>query len=312
MINVENVSKNFGRTKALEDISFKIDKGEIVGFLGPNGAGKTTLMRILTCFFPPSEGIASVAGFDVRKDNLEVRRSVGYFLEKAPLYQDMSVYDFLKFTAEVRDIEKRNIKDRIDYVMTDCGIRNVASRLIKNLSKGYQQRICLAQALIHEPQVLILDEPTAGLDPEQVVEVRKLIKNLANERTVILSSHILYEVSLICKRVMILNKGKIVAMDTPFNLTDKIQKVTRTFVKIEGPLDLIINDLTKIPGILQVEKTTDDEENTTSVIIDSEKEINIAKVISQLVHSHNCVLHEMKPMVMSLEEIFLKIVSTDN
>lgn len=312
MINVENVSKNFGRTKALENISFEIKKGEIVGFLGPNGAGKTTLMRILTCFFPPSTGTVSVAGYDVRRDNLEVRRNVGYFLEKAPLYKDMTVYDFLKFAAEVRDIEKRNIKNRIDHVMTECGIANVAKRLIKNLSKGYQQRICLAQALIHEPRVLVLDEPTAGLDPEQVVEVRKLIKNLANDRIVLLSSHILYEVSLICQRVMILNKGKIVAMDSPLNLTDKIQKVIRTFVKIEGPFELVMNNLKKVPGILQVEKTTDTEANKISLIIDSEKGINIAKEISQLVQSHNWVLHEMKPMVMSLEEIFLKIVSTNN
>ena len=234
MIEVENLTKYYGPIKGIEDISFKIDKGEIVGLLGPNGSGKTTAMRILTCFFPPTRGKALVNGYDVTKKPLAVQRHIGYFPERAPLYPDMVVTEYLRFVAKVKRIQGSKRKDQIEKVMSACSITDMADRLIGNLSKGYRQRVCLAQALLNDPDVLILDEPTIGLDPRQVKEVRSLIKNLAEDRTVILCTHILPEVSETCERVIIIHRGGLVAMDTPQNLEEKIRKYTQTIFQYHG------------------------------------------------------------------------------
>jgi len=311
MIEVDSLSKYFGSIQAVRDISFKIDKGEIVGFLGPNGAGKTTTMRILTCFFPPTSGKARIAGYDIFKDPLEVRRKIGYFLEKAPLYPDMTVKSFLNFVAEVRGIGKSDKKQKITKVMGDCGIEQVASRLIGNLSKGYRQRVCLAQSLIHDPDVLILDEPTIGLDPEHVVEVRELIKDLGSERTVLLSSHILPEVSMICQRVIIIDEGKIIAEDTPQNLMDKLQTFSRTFVQIEGPSDSVLKELKKLSGILQVEEKGAVSQKVFSYLVEAKKDVDIGKAISSAVFKNNWGILEIRPVTMTLEEIFLKLVTEE-
>lgn len=309
MIEVDGLAKYFGNIAAVKNISFKVDKGEIVGFLGPNGAGKTTTMRILTCFFPATSGKAKVAGYDVFSDSLAVRRRIGYFLEKAPLYPDMPVKAFLNFAAEVRGLDRNDKKRNVVRVMGDCGIENVSDRLIGNLSKGYRQRVCLAQALIHNPEVLILDEPTIGLDPENVVEVRELIKNLGQDRTVLLSTHILPEVSMVCQRVIIINQGEIVAIDSPANLMNKLQKSSRFFLKIEGPSASVLQELKKIPNIIDVVEKGKDSQNIFSYQVESKKDANVGKEISSTVYKNKWGLLEIRPEEMTLEDIFLKIIT---
>ncbi len=309
MIEVENVSKHFGSITAVDDISFSINKGEVVGLLGPNGAGKTTTMRILTCFFPPTRGKAKIAGYDVLESPLDVKRRIGYFPERAPLYPDTPVRSYLHFVAEVKGIGKSMRKEKVAKAMEECGISNVADRIIGNLSKGYRQRVCLAQALLHDPEVLILDEPTIGLDPEQVSEIRKLIKGMGGTRTIVLSTHILSEVSATCNRVIIIDKGKIVAIDSPENLTEKLKKFFEILAQIEGPPEAVIKILREIPGVLSVEKKEELSPSVFSYIIRSKKGENILKEIASIVCGNNWGLLEMKQISMSLEDIFLKLVT---
>lgn len=311
MIEVEGLTKHFGRIAAVKNISFKIAKGEIVGFLGPNGAGKTTTMRMLTCFFPPTSGRAMVAGHDVIKDPLNVKRKIGYFLEKAPLYPDMSVKAFLNFVADVKGVRGKDKKKTVSILMEECGIGHVAERLIGNISKGYRQRVCLAQALINNPEVLILDEPTAGLDPEQVVEVRNLIKNLGGERTIMLSTHILPEVSMTCQRVIIINEGEIVAMDTPESLMKRLQGSCQILVQIEGPTLLVLEELKGIPDVIHVEEKERISENVSFYLIESRKDSDVTKDIPSCVLKNNWHLLEMRQIEMTLEEIFLKLVTEE-
>ena len=215
MIKVENLTKSYGNFQALKGVSFTVKKGEILGFLGPNGAGKTTTMRILTCFFPATSGKASIAGYDVFEESLEVRKRIGYLPENVPLYPEMKVTDYLKFVAGVKGVSRKAINERVSVVMEECVLTHMSHKLVGQLSKGYRQRVGIAQALVNEPDVLILDEPTVGLDPKQIIEIRKLIKGLAGRRTVILSTHILPEVSMTCQRVIIINDGRVIASDTP-------------------------------------------------------------------------------------------------
>jgi len=233
MIEVENLWKSYGDFMAVKDISFTVGEGEIVGFLGPNGAGKTTTMRVLTCFMPPTRGSVRVAGHDVREESMEVRRSIGYLPESPPLYLDMTVEDYLGFVARIKGMSRKETPDAIDRVVEACGLEEMRSRLIHKLSKGYRQRTGLAQALIHDPPVLILDEPTIGLDPRQIAEIRTTIKNLAGSHTVILSTHILHEVAITCQRAIIINRGTIVVDDTVENLT-RDGDLERQFLKIIG------------------------------------------------------------------------------
>ncbi|MBN1825441.1 MAG: ATP-binding cassette domain-containing protein [Candidatus Eisenbacteria bacterium] len=234
MIQVRNLSKRFGATVAVRDVSFDVARGEVLGFLGPNGAGKTTTMRILTGYIPPTEGSARVAGHDLLEDSLEVRRRVGYLPESAPLYGDMEVVDFLRFVADVRGIPRTETGGRIDRMVKVCGLEKVVGRVIHHLSKGYRQRVGLAQAMIHDPDILILDEPTSGLDPNQIMEIRELIRELGREKTVILSTHILPEVSATCDRVLIINEGILVASGTPEELSTRTQEGGRMHVTVRA------------------------------------------------------------------------------
>lgn len=311
MIEVKNLTKYYGEIKGIEDISFSIGKGEITGFLGPNGSGKTTTMRILTCFFPPTSGKATVAGYDVTESPIEVRKRIGYMPETVPLYPDMKVITYLNFVAEAKGMDKGNKKRKISEVMEQCGIEDVSHRLVGNLSKGYRQRVGLAQALINDPEVLILDEPTIGLDPKQVVGIRELIKNLAGERTIILSSHILPEVSMTCERVVIIHQGEIVAVDTPENLTEKLQKTSKISVQIEGIKQEVTAKLKTMPGVVAVLEKEEDPPGVFSYEIESEKEKEISGELSYLVYNNKWKLVEMRPVKMSLEDIFIKLVTEE-
>jgi len=233
MIEVEHLTKFYGEARGIDDISFSIGKGEIVGFLGPNGSGKTTTMRILTCYMPQTSGKARVAGFDVETQAMEVKRKIGYLPEHPPLYMEMTVRSYLGFTGRLRGMDRKKIKQRIEEVVTTCGLENVANRIIGQLSKGYKQRVGLAQALIHNPEILVLDEPTIGLDPKQNADIRALIKSLAGNQTIILSTHILPEVSLTCQRVIIIHQGKIVA-DSRLEELTKDQDLEHAFLKLVG------------------------------------------------------------------------------
>jgi len=310
LIEVKGLTKYFGETPAVKNVSFEVGKGEIAGFLGPNGAGKTTTMRMLACYFPPTSGTARVAGYDVFKDSLNVRRKIGYFIEKAPLYTDMTVENFLGFVADVRGVSKGEKKKRIGKVMEDCGISNVSHRLINNLSRGYRQRVSLAQNLVHDPEVLILDEPTIGLDPGQVADVRKLIKNIGTERTVFLSTHILHDVSMVCTKVIIINQGEIIAVDTPENLNTRIQGVGRTRVRIDGAPDKVVQQLSDIPGVLNVKREETHSDKSIFYTVESKKDADIARDITSVVFKNSWGLLEIKPVKMSLEEIFLTIIKS--
>jgi len=311
MIEAENLTKFYGAKPAIQDISFKVEKGEILGLLGPNAAGKTTTMRILTCFFPATSGSAKVAGFDVFKESINVRKRIGYLPENVPLYTDMFVSSYLNFVAQVKGIPLRNRKKSISRVIDYCGIGEFSRVIIGKLSKGYRQRVGLAQALLNDPEVLILDEPTVGLDPKQIIEIRNLIKNMAGEKTIILSTHILPEVSMTCQRVIIINQGKVVTIDTPENLNKKLRKSVELELSIEGQPDDIIKCLKDVKGVLSVTKKEDSHENVSSYLIESEKNLDIRKDLSKIIVQNNFGLLEMKSIDMSLEDIFIKLVTEE-
>src|SRR5437867_1239465 len=252
MIEASHLTKEFGSIRAIDDVSFSIPRGEIAGFLGPNGAGKTTTMRILAGIFPPTSGRASIAGFDTRSHGLEARRRLGYFPENAPYYPDLSVSVYLRTVGKLKGIESSRRPRDIDSVLDACGLRQVATRLVGKLSKGYRQRVGLAQALLGDPEVLILDEPTVGLDPEQVTEIRSLIRRLGGDRTIILSTHILPEVSMVCGRVVIINRGTVVAVDTPEALTRRLTGADRVAVTVRGPAREVERSLRQLPGVVGV------------------------------------------------------------
>ncbi|HBO84557.1 MAG: MFS transporter [Deltaproteobacteria bacterium GWC2_42_11] len=311
MIEVENLTKNYGSYQALKGISFTVKKGEILGFLGPNGAGKTTTMRILTGFFPATSGKAKVAGFDVFEEPLEVKKRIGYLPENVPLYRDMVVSDYLRFTAGIKGIKKMDIGDRVRKVMQDCALTDVSHKLIGELSKGYRQRVGLAQALVNDPEVLILDEPTIGLDPKQIIEIRKLIKNLAGKRTIILSTHILPEVSMTCQRVVIINKGEVVAVDTPQNLTSKIYGRNKLIIRIDGPSGDIQRELKTVRGVDKVEVKEVMSGSVSEYIVDIKEGEDPRRWVASQVVKNGWGLLEMRPLEMSLEEIFIKLVTKE-
>src|SRR5213595_2773192 len=252
MIKVEGLTKRYARTLAVDNISFEVEKGQIVGFLGPNGAGKTTTMRVLTCFLPPTSGSASVAGFDVLEQPLEVKKRIGYLPETPPLYPEMEVSEYLTFVGRLKGLSGADIGRRVDEVSERCVLGDVKTKLIGKLSKGYRQRVGLAQAIIHNPEVLILDEPTAGLDPKQIIETRKLIKELAGDHTIILSTHILPEVSQTCQRVVIINKGRVVAIDTPDNLTARLRGSETMYLQVDASGADAGASLGRVPGVTRV------------------------------------------------------------
>jgi len=312
MIEVENLTKTYAQHRAVDDISFSVEKGEVLGFLGPNGAGKTTLMRILTCFFPPTGGKASVAGYDCFADSLEVRKRIGYLPERVPLYEDMRVKDYLAFVAGIKGSATRDIKTKVERTMADCNIDTVANKLIHDLSRGYRQRVGLAQALVNDPEILILDEPTVGLDPRQIKEIRKLIKELAGKRTVILSTHILPEVSMICGRVIIINDGKLVANDTPENLTANLQQSSKIFLQIAGvDADEIKKEISNVAGITSVKQDEDTLNGSYGFIVGIEEESNARKNLHSVIVNKGWDLVEMRSMQMSLEDVFIKLVTKE-
>ncbi|NOH04276.1 MAG: ATP-binding cassette domain-containing protein [Chloroflexi bacterium] len=300
MIKVSGLTKDYGARRAIQNLNFDAQQGEIVGFLGPNGAGKTTTMRILTGYMPPTDGEAIVAGYDVVEESLEVRRRVGYLPETVPLYNDMVVFDYLKYMGELRHIP--NVDDRVEEVLDMVGLMDRASGYVGNLSKGMRQRVGLAQALLHRPEVLILDEPTIGLDPGQVVEVRELIREIGKERTVLLSTHLLYEAQNLCDRVLIINKGKIVAEDTTENLQARLLGAERVVVRVRGEADELADTVKKVKGVQRVETH---EDGAVEFEFSSGKDLR-PEVAKQVIKDGYDLL-ELRPLGMSLEEIFLEL-----
>jgi ABC-2 type transport system ATP-binding protein len=307
MIEVEHLTKRYGSLTAVKDISFTVDKGEVVGFLGPNGAGKTTTMRVLTCFLSATEGSARVAGFDIFDEPHEVKKRIGYLPESPPLYRDMRVRAYLEFVANIKGVPRQDRASRTDFVMERTGLTDRARQEISQLSKGYRQRVGLAQAIIHDPQVIILDEPTSGLDPNQTREVRRLIKELAEDRTVILSTHILPEVAMTCSRVIIINNGAISAVDTPANLSRKMKGNDRIYVEVSGDEAPATAAIEAIPGVLNVERVADAPSQETALYVDASTENEIRpQIVAALVGQGIDVL-ELRRQEMSLEEIFAKL-----
>jgi len=310
VIEVQNLTKRYGRVTAVDDISFRVERGEILGFLGPNGAGKTTTMRILTGYMPATEGRALVAGFDVFDQPIEAKRRTGYLPETPPLYPDMTVHEYLSFVAKIKGVPPAERRERVQQVMVRTRVDDMASRLTSKLSKGYRQRVGLAQALIHNPDVLILDEPTAGLDPKQIIETRQLIKQLAGDHTIILSTHILPEVSQTCERVVIINKGRVVAVDTPDNLTARLQGSQTMYVQIDANGADAVSALARVPGVTRVVES-DRKAGIVGYEVEGERGRDIRRDLARAVVGSNWGLLELRPMRMSLEEIFLSLTTED-
>ncbi len=309
MIQATGLTHYYGPNPAIEDVNFGVNRGEILGFLGPNGAGKTTTMRILTGFMPPTRGKVTLDGYDVVEQSLEVRRRVGYLPETVPLYTDMTVTSYLKYMGTLRGMPSRNIKRRIEEVIDVCRLDDYRSSLIAKLSKGFRQRVGIAQAILHEPDVLVLDEPTIGIDPIQVVETRSLIKNLGNQQTVVLSSHILPEVSMICERVLIIHEGRIVAEDTPANLAERLQGTDLLEVEIGGPPEEVTPAIREIEGVASVRHRSHANREVYTVRLLQGAEVR--DDISRAVIARGWSLLSMQSVGMTLEEIFLRLTTDE-
>jgi ABC-2 type transport system ATP-binding protein len=315
MIEAKELTKYYGNFPAIENVSFEIKKGEIVGFLGPNAAGKTTTMRIITGFMPPTSGSVTVAGHDVVDKSREARKLIGYLPETVPLYTDMTVESYLNFMGTLRGMNPRRIKVRIGEVIDISRLGDYRKTIIGKLSKGYRQRVGLAQAVLHEPEVLVLDEPTIGIDPIQVVETRNLIKDLGQEHTIILSSHILPEVSMVCQRVLIIHEGQIMAEDTPKNLAERLQGVERMEVEIRGPEPQVTRAIQGIRGVLSVTHPSDGEaqggEQRITYTVETTRGLDLRSTISRVVISNGWSLLTIQLVSMSLEEVFLKLTTDE-
>jgi ABC-2 type transport system ATP-binding protein len=309
MITVKNLTKRYVNINAVDDISFNVKENEIVGLLGPNGAGKTTTMRILTCFMPATSGSATVAGYDVFTDSLNVRQEIGYLPENVPLYLDMRVNEYLMFRAKLKNIPRRERRKKIDYCLEMTGITDVQKQITGTLSKGYKQRVGLADTLIHDPKVLILDEPTIGLDPNQIRQIRGVIKGLGQKHTVLLSTHILPEVEMVCDRIMIINKGKIVAMDTPANLMKQMKTGSNLVLEIKGDGEKIKNSLSKVDSVSTV--TYKEKEDAFEFYVIGSGEKDIREDVFKCVVNNNYIMRGMKRQTISLEEIFHQITTKE-
>lgn len=306
MITVKNVTKKYGKFKAVDNISFEVNDGEIIGLLGPNGAGKSTTMNILTGFIEPTQGEVIINGYNISKKPKKAKKCIGYMPEGVPLYKDMTVKEFITYMAELKGVKKENIKKSVEQAMQDTWLQNVKKVLIKNLSKGYKQRVSMAGALVGNPEIIILDEPTVGLDPKQIIEIRNLIKKLGKNHTLIISSHILSEISQICEKVIIINKGQIVAVDSPENLEDK--------VNVENAINIIVEDIEnkienlKINGAKKVELIKKNDDNTKEYRIIPEKDYDIRKTIFSDLAKENITIFELKKPEITLEEAFMELI----
>jgi ABC-2 type transport system ATP-binding protein len=310
LITVENLTKRYATKTAVEGMSFEVEKGEILGFLGPNGAGKTTTMRIITGYMPSTDGTVRVDGFDVFDNPLEVRRRIGYLPENPPLYLDMTVTGYLRFVAKIKGVAKTNLGDEVARVMDRVNITDVKDRIIAKLSKGYKQRVGIAQALLNDPPVMILDEPTIGLDPKQIHEIRELIKDLAGKHTVVLSTHILPEVEQTCHRVVIINKGKIVAVGTPQTLRAQLQGAERVTIEVQGPASDILSKLKAMPGVVDIEKIAEND-GRHRLQVEGELHKEIRSDLARTIVQNGWGLYELQAETMSLEDIFLELTTAE-
>jgi ABC-2 type transport system ATP-binding protein len=311
VIEAVDLVKRYGPHTAVDHVNFKIEKGEIVGFLGPNGAGKSTTMNILTGYLSSTQGTITVDGQDILEFPIEAKKKIGYLPENPPLYMDMTVKDYLSFAGEIKKVPKKEMSGRMADILETTGIVDVSTRLIKNLSKGYKQRVGLAQALIGNPEILILDEPTAGLDPKQILEIRDLIIELGKDHTIILSSHILPEVSAVCERVLIINQGSIVADDSPGNLAKRLLGGTHIMLRLEAAEERISAVLGKLSSVQGLEFKGCQEEGTLDVVAEAAEDADIRRDISRALSLANIPILMMRPLDMSLEEIFLQVTTND-
>lgn len=311
MIEVQDLTKSYGSVTAVDHVSFTVNKGEILGFLGPNGAGKTTTMRILTGYMPATSGTARISGFDVFNDSLEVRRHIGYLPENPPLYPDMTVGTYLDFVTRIKNIPAEKRAGRVADALKKTNIVDKRDELIKRLSRGYKQRVGLAQALVHDPDVIILDEPTVGLDPKQIIEVRHLIKGLAGSHTIILSTHILPEVSMTCDRVVIINKGKVAAVDTPQNLTSQLKGGQKIRVQAKAPEAPLQQLLAQIPGASRVQVEPARADGVLTATVEAAQAQDIRSTIAAKIVEKGWQLYELRGVSLSLEDIFLELTTDD-
>ena len=310
MIEVKNLTKYYGNFPAISDVSFTVEKGEILGFLGPNGAGKSTTMKVLTGYMPPTEGVVRIAGYDVVSQSLDARKRMGYLPETVPLYTDMTIRGYLGFMGSIRGISRDRIRRRTGDVVDICRLGDYTDTLISKLSKGFRQRVGIAQAILHEPDILILDEPTIGIDPIQVVETRQLIKDLGREHTVVISTHILPEVSAICQRVVIIHEGEIVAVDRPENLAERLQASAQVVVDVRGPKGKVTAALQGIDGVQSVTMTPL-EGSTASYTVTSSRDLDIREEVARQVVQQGWGLLRQESLSMTLEQIFLRLTTEE-
>ena len=308
MIEVKNVTKKYGKFVAVDNISFKIDNGEIIGLLGPNGAGKSTTMNMLTGFIEQTEGEIIIDGYDMLKKPKKAKKEIGYMPEGVPLYTDLTVKEFVNYMAEIKKVDKKVRKEKVEKIIEKTGLKDVEKKIIKNLSRGYKQRVSMAGSLVGEPKILILDEPTVGLDPKQITEIRNLIKELGKTHTVILSSHILSEVSQICNKVIIINKGKIVAIDTPENLENKVTNSNSVYVTVEDTENKIEKVTKNIKEIKKIKLVQENEDKTKQYVIEANGNIDLRKIIFAEFAKENITIFEMKKADTSLEDAFMKLI----
>ncbi|MFN2446289.1 MAG: ABC transporter ATP-binding protein [Vicinamibacterales bacterium] len=311
MIEVVNLSKHYGPVAAVNDVTFRVEAGEILGFLGPNGAGKTTTMRVITGYIPASDGKVMVAGHDVFEQPIEAKRRTGYLPETPPLYPDMTVREYLNFVARIKGVPRRETRDRVNGVMKRTWVADMADRHCGKLSKGYRQRVGLAQAIIHNPDVLVLDEPTAGLDPKQIIETRQLIRELGGSHTIVLSTHILPEVSQTCHRIVIINKGRVVAIDTPENLIARLSGALSIYLQVAGPTAEVQQAVQALPGVTRATVKESKEEELTGFEVDSEPGLDLRREVASTIVGRGWGLLELRPMRMSLEDIFLSLTTEE-
>ena len=312
MIEVKNVTKKYGKVVAVDNISFTIKDGEIIGLLGPNGAGKSTTMNMITGFIEPTEGTIVIDGFDIEKKPRKAKKEIGYMPEGVPIYTDMTVKEFVTYMAEIKKVDRKARKEQVEKIIEETGLKDVEKKLTRNLSRGYKQRVSMAGALVGEPKILILDEPTVGLDPKQITEIRNLIKELGKTHTVILSSHILSEVSQICQKVIIINKGKIIAVDTPENLENKVASKNDIYVTVED-LDNRIEEVAKdIKEITKIELVKENKDKTKQYLIESTNDTDLRKILFQEFAKENITIFEMKKADATLEDAFMKLIEGGN